>query len=88
MKRALERSLVQPLSNLMATDQIHGGDLLRVDFDTATSTLRFVKEAEGMSTHAMAQVAEQSLAQLASAIGTSASYELAKATTSGRSTRR
>ncbi len=88
LKRALERSLVQPLSNLMATDQVHGGDLIRVDFDAVSGGLKFVKEAEGMSTYAMAQVAEQSLSQLAAAIGTAASYEIAKATTNARSSRR
>ena len=88
LKRALERLLVQPLSNLMATDQIHGGDLLHVDFDSTTEGLRFIKEAEGMTTHAMAQVAQQSLAQLASAISASANYELARAVTNARSSRR
>ena len=33
LKRAIERSLVHPLSNLIASDQVHGGDLLRIDFD-------------------------------------------------------
>jgi ATP-dependent Clp protease ATP-binding subunit ClpB len=88
LKRALERLLVQPMSNLMATDQVHGGDLIRVEFDSAAGVLTFMKEAEGMSTHAMAQVAEQSLAQLANAIGASANHELAKATANVRSSRR
>ena len=88
LKRALERLLVQPMSNLMATDQVHGGDLIRVDFDSAAGILTFMKEAEGMSTHAMAQVAQQSLAQLANAIGASANHEIAKATANVRSSRR
>ena len=88
LKRALERLLVQPMSNLMATDQVHGGDLIRVEFDSAAGILTFMKEAEGMSTHAMAQVSQQSLAQLANAIGTSANQELARATANVRSSRR
>jgi len=88
LKRALERMLVQPLSNLMATDQVHGGDLLRIDYELGCDQLSFIKEAEGMSTHAMAQVADQSLAKLASAISAAATQELARATTNARSTRR
>ena len=33
LKRAIERLLVQPMSNLIATDQVRGGDWIRVDFD-------------------------------------------------------
>src|SRR5262249_5956579 len=31
LKRAIERLLVQPLSNLIATEQVRGGDWIRVD---------------------------------------------------------
>ena len=33
LKRAIERLLVQPISNLIATDQVRGGDCLSIDFD-------------------------------------------------------
>ena len=33
LKRAIDRNLVHPLSNLIATGQVRGGDLIRVDFD-------------------------------------------------------
>jgi len=33
LKRAIERLLVQPISNLIATDQVRGGDWIRVDMD-------------------------------------------------------
>src|ERR1700728_1666588 len=33
LKRAIERLLVHPLSNLISSDQVHGGDFLQVDFD-------------------------------------------------------
>ena len=88
LKRALERLLVQPVSNLMATDQVRGGDLIRIDIESGSELLTFKKEAEGMSTHAMAQVTEQSLAQLANAINASANFELARAAANARSSRR
>jgi ATP-dependent Clp protease ATP-binding subunit ClpA len=69
LKRAIERMLVQPMSNLIATDQVRGGDLIRVDFDPAGDRMMFRKEAEGMSVHAMAQMSDQSLVALAGAVG-------------------
>jgi ATP-dependent Clp protease ATP-binding subunit ClpB len=57
LKRAIERLVVQPLSNLIATDQVHTGDLLRVDFDRGAREFLFCKEAEGMLFPAMAQMA-------------------------------
>src|SRR5437879_5405593 len=33
LKRAIERLLVQPVANLMATEQVRGGDWIRVDYD-------------------------------------------------------
>ena len=57
LKRAIDRNLVHPLSNLIATAQVRGGDLVRVDFDAAASRLTFFREAEGMPAHAMAQMA-------------------------------
>ena len=53
LKRAIERLLVQPMSNLIATDQVQGGDSIRVDFDASANTLRFVKEAEGLPLEVM-----------------------------------
>ena len=53
IKRAIERLLVQPLSNLIATGQVSNGDLLEVDFDTERHSLTFFKEEEGLPLHAM-----------------------------------
>ena len=39
LKRAIERLLVQPMSNLIATDQVRGGDWIRVDFDDDAKAL-------------------------------------------------
>jgi ATP-dependent Clp protease ATP-binding subunit ClpB len=48
MKRAIERLLVQPLSNLMATGQIHRGDCIRVTHSEGTPFLMFFREAEAL----------------------------------------
>src|SRR5579872_1553226 len=45
LKRAIERHLVFPLANLVATGQVKLGDFVRVDL-TSEGTLSFVKEAE------------------------------------------
>lgn len=56
LKRAIERALVHPLSNLIASGQVHGGDLIKVDFDPEQTELVFVKEAEDMPAYAMVQM--------------------------------
>ena len=48
LKRAIERALVHPISNLIATRQLCGGDLIKVDFDFETNRLTFSKEAENI----------------------------------------
>jgi len=60
LKRAIERTVVQPLSNLIASDQVHGGDLLRIDYDPDQGQLAFTQEAEGMPVYAMMQMIEES----------------------------
>jgi len=47
LKRAVERHLVFPLSNLLATGQIELGDLIVVDFSATESELMFYKEPHG-----------------------------------------
>src|SRR5438876_4273236 len=44
LKRAIERFLVYPLSNLVATAQIGLGDLVHVDLNPKTSKLLFSKQ--------------------------------------------
>src|SRR6516162_3482299 len=46
LKRAIERHIVFPLANLVATGQVKLGDFVRVDM-AGESRLSFVKEAEG-----------------------------------------
>ncbi|MBM3810492.1 MAG: ATP-dependent Clp protease ATP-binding subunit [Acidimicrobiia bacterium] len=57
LKRAIERLLVQPLSNLIATQQVRGGDWVKVDFDTDGKQMIFHREAESLPVHAMAELA-------------------------------
>src|SRR5262245_1348491 len=47
LKRAIERFLVYPLSNLVATNQVTTGDLVVIDFDPVTGKLIFTKEEGG-----------------------------------------
>jgi ATP-dependent Clp protease ATP-binding subunit ClpB len=46
LKRAIERFVVFPLANLVATGQVKLGDFIRIDIDS-TGKMTFVKEAEG-----------------------------------------
>ena len=61
LKRAIERSLVQPLSNLVASDQVTGGDLVTIELNAGCSALTFVKDAEGLPAYAMAQMVDNSV---------------------------
>jgi ATP-dependent Clp protease ATP-binding subunit ClpA len=47
LKRAIERNIVYPLANLLATEQVHVGDLVRIDWDGIAKGLSFVRESEG-----------------------------------------
>jgi ATP-dependent Clp protease ATP-binding subunit ClpA len=45
LKRAIERLIVQPLSNLIASGQIQRGDSIRVSHREGSPTLMFFNEA-------------------------------------------
>jgi len=62
LKRAVERLLVQPLSNLIATSQVRAGDWIRVDHAKSHAGLVFLKEAEGLPLHTMMALLERSSA--------------------------
>src|SRR2546428_1170708 len=47
LKRAIERHVVYPLANLLATDQVNLGDLVCIDWDKTHNLLTFVREGEG-----------------------------------------
>jgi ATP-dependent Clp protease ATP-binding subunit ClpB len=86
LRRAIERLIVQPLSNLLATDQLHSGDLVQIDMDQKEGVLTFRKEAEGMAIQAMAEISGASLLPAAAA-ASGATTESARAG-SARSSRR
>jgi ATP-dependent Clp protease ATP-binding subunit ClpB len=54
LKRAIERLLVQPLSNLMASGQIHCGDCIRVSHEDGSAALLFGREPEAVRAWGMA----------------------------------
>jgi ATP-dependent Clp protease ATP-binding subunit ClpA len=87
LKRAIERLLVQPISNLIATDQVRGGDWIRVDFDSILKRMKFVREAEGLPVQAMTELADNPLTNLANALSHAATVEMPR-TQSARSSRR
>jgi ATP-dependent Clp protease ATP-binding subunit ClpA len=47
LKRAIERHVVYPLANLLATEQVHVGDLVCIDWDRVHNELTFAREGEG-----------------------------------------
>jgi ATP-dependent Clp protease ATP-binding subunit ClpA len=57
LKRAIERLVVQPLSSLIASDQLRNGDLVNIGYDPDVKQLTFLREAEGMAVQAMAEMA-------------------------------
>jgi len=48
LKRAIDRALVRPISNLIATRQVHAGDLVRADFEAERHGLAFYRDAAGV----------------------------------------
>jgi len=64
LKRTIERSLVHPLSNLIASGQIHNGDLIQVDLDNEMGILTFTKEAEDIPGYVMVQMTETTMPAL------------------------
>ena len=62
LKRAVERCLVHPLSNLIATGQALKGDRLAVEFDAKLGCLVFLKEFREAAAQAAAGAAGQTLA--------------------------
>jgi ATP-dependent Clp protease ATP-binding subunit ClpB len=56
LKRAIERLLVHPVSNLIATEQVNAGDWIQADLDRDRNCLIFTKEAESLEVNAMARM--------------------------------
>jgi len=78
LKRAIERSLVFPISNLIATDQVHTGDLLQVDYDGEMARLSFIRQAEGLPTCAMVEAGSVEPGALATVEASGANVEPAR----------
>jgi len=77
LKRAIERLLVQPLSNLIATKQVRSGDWVKVDFSDCDSRLAFLREAESLPTHVMAEMAgTTAMMGLSAAVARNASLDV------------
>jgi len=87
LKRAIDRHVVHQLSNLIASGQVRGGDLLRVDFDSDRSALSFFKDAEDLPTYAMLQMVDASIVPPPMTATVSAIAEMPKAA-NAKSTRR
>jgi ATP-dependent Clp protease ATP-binding subunit ClpB len=49
LKRAIERHVVYPLANLLATEQVHLGDLVCIDWDNSQDRLTFIREGENLA---------------------------------------
>ncbi len=49
LKRAIERHVVYPLANLLATEQVHLGDLVCIDWTKDNEGLSFVREGENLA---------------------------------------
>ena len=79
LKRAIERLLVQPMSNLIATDQVRAGDWLRIDFNSDTNSLIFLKEAEGLPIRTMAELIDNSVTLPLQSMANGALFETPRA---------
>src|ERR1700720_1713447 len=49
LKRAIERHVVYPLANLLATEQVHLGDLVCIDWNSEQNCLTFAREGENLA---------------------------------------
>jgi len=87
LKRTIERSLVHPLSNLIASGQIRNGDLIQVDFDAVGRALTFTKEAEDIPGYVMVQMTETTTPPMAATAAIAADFD-APRVASAKSTRR
>jgi ATP-dependent Clp protease ATP-binding subunit ClpB len=88
LKRAIERLLVHPLSNLMATNQVAAGDWVQADLDTERQCLLFTKEAEGLEVHAMANMLGHDFRMPAIAVAAAAQPDMVKTVSAGKSSKK
>jgi ATP-dependent Clp protease ATP-binding subunit ClpB len=65
LKRTIEKYVVYPLANLLATEQVRFGDMLVVDWDSKSERLTFQKEGEGAVVPTAARLTRGAGAQIA-----------------------
>jgi len=87
LKRAVERAVVHPLSNLVASAQIRAGDLVVIDYDSEAGVLTFDREAEEMPGYEMAQMIDTVAVQVAAAARAQAAPLRQQAAARGQRTR-
>ncbi|HMF75393.1 MAG TPA: AAA family ATPase [Bryobacteraceae bacterium] len=88
LKRAIERLLVQPLSNLVATSQVNAGDWIQADFDPDHRCLVFTKEAEGLEIHAIASMIGEGFRMPPAAMAATSPADLARTVSVGKSSKK
>jgi ATP-dependent Clp protease ATP-binding subunit ClpA len=86
LKRAIERLVVHPMSNLIATEQLRGGDWLVLDYDPEVNHMLFFKQAENLAPQKMVEMTGAA-APLADAVANGASAEPVR-TIAARNSRR
>lgn len=87
LKRAIERLVVQPLANLIATGQIQTGDLVHIEYEAGSGAVTFSKQAEAMPVQAMVEMAGGALPLIAGTVASGVPAEAGR-TSSARSSRR
>ena len=86
LKRAIERLVVQPMSNLVATEQLRGGDCVLVEYDPQINRMLFFKQDENIALQKLAEMTGANIALPAAAAGGAPAEPVR--TTAARSTRR
>jgi ATP-dependent Clp protease ATP-binding subunit ClpB len=79
LKRAIDRTLVQPLSNLIATGQVRRGDSIFVDFNPVLGCLAFYRDGEDVPADARANLTDPALPVQAAEVSQGAAVELPRA---------
>jgi ATP-dependent Clp protease ATP-binding subunit ClpB len=85
LKRAIERLVIQPLSNLVATNQVNAGDWIQADFDPEHRCMLFSKEAEGMESQAIHNMIGETFHMPAAAMAAGSHMDFARTVSAGKS---
>ena len=88
LKRAIERLLVHPLSNLMATSQVNAGDWVQADFDSERCCLVFTKEAESLEMQTMANMIGENFKMPVITAAASVQPDMAETVSAGKSSKK